>query len=58
MPKGKPRSRFDFTLNPMTGKSNGCEYENGTWCNLPKYQRCHHCIRCIDNTKACRVTSY
>ena len=58
MPKGKAKSRFDFTKNPKTGKENGCQYEKGTWCDLPKSKRCEDCIRCIDGSKACRVTAF
>ncbi len=52
MAKGKAKSRFNF--NDKTG----CEYENGTWCFLPKFKRCVDCIRCADGSKACRVTSF
>jgi len=57
MPKGKPKSKFVFDIDPKTGKEKGCEYENGTWCDLPKYKRCEHCIRLNDGSKACYVTS-
>jgi hypothetical protein len=57
MPKGKANSRFSFKTDPKTGKSKGCQYEDGTWCNLPKYKRCEHCIRCVDGSKACYVTA-
>lgn len=57
MPKGKAKSRFDFTIDEKTGKEKGCEYEDGTWCNLPKYKRCESCLRCIDGSKACEVTA-
>ncbi len=55
MPKGKAKSRFNFDKDQKTGKEIGCKYENGTWCDLPKYKRCEDCIRCIDGTKACYV---
>lgn len=50
MPKGKAKSRFDFDKKT-------CEYEDGSWCNLPKFKRCEHCMRCKDGSKACYVTS-
>jgi len=56
MPKGKANTRFDFNKNHKTGKEIGCEFENSTWCNLPKNKRCKHCIRCVDGRKACMVT--
>lgn len=50
MTKGKANTKFDF--NKKT-----CEYENGTWCDLPKYKRCEHVLRCKDGSKACGITS-
>lgn len=58
MPKGKAKSRFDFKKDHKTGKEKGCKYEDGTWCNLPKYKRCEHVIRCVDGSKACEVTAF
>lgn len=58
MPKGKAKSRYNFEKNPKTGKEIGCEYENGSWCNLPKFKRCEHCMRCVDGSKACYVTAF
>ena len=49
MPRGKAKSKYDF-------KKDYCEYEDGTWCNLPKYKRCEDVIRCEDGSKACYVT--
>lgn len=56
--KGKAKPRFNFGKDPKTGKSIGCQYENGSWCDLPKYKRCKHCIRVTDGTKACEVTAF
>jgi len=56
MPKGVAKSRFLFEKD-KNGKEKGCEYENGSWCKLPKCKRCEHCIRCIDGSKACQVTA-
>jgi len=50
MPRGVAKSRYDFDKDC-------CEYENGTWCSLPKFKRCEHCLRCIDGSKACEVTA-
>ncbi len=56
MPKGKAKSRFDFTIDPKTNKSKGCKYlVDGSWCDLPKYKRCKDCLRCVDGSKACYV---
>jgi hypothetical protein len=55
MPKGKAKSRFDFTINEQTTKEKGCEYEEDSWCNLPKFKRCADCIRVVDGSKACYV---
>lgn len=56
MPKGKTKSKFDFTIDRKTGQSKGCTYLfQGSWCNLPKYKRCEHCIRCVNGDKACQV---
>lgn len=51
MSKGKAKSKFDF-------ENNKCQYEDNTWCKLPKLKRCEDCIRLIDGSKACRVTSF
>lgn len=48
--KGKAKTKWDF-------KNNSCQFEDGTWCKLPKGKRCEHIIRCVDGSKACRVTS-
>ena len=48
--KGKANSKFDFVKET-------CQYEKGTWCNLPKGKRCEHVIRCKDGSKACQVTA-
>ncbi len=48
MKKGKLKSRYDFDKEY-------CEFEDQSWCNLPKYKRCKHCIRCKDGSKACEV---
>jgi hypothetical protein len=58
MPKGKAKTKFDFTIDPKTGKSKGCQYENGTWCKLPKHGRCENVIRCQNGDKACEVTAF
>jgi hypothetical protein len=58
MPQGKSKGRYNFSINKKTGKSIGCEFENGTWCNLLKYKRCKYCIRCDDGSKACEVTAF
>ena len=58
MPKGKAKGRFNFDKDEKTGKEKGCEYEDGSWCNLPKYKRCEYCIRCADGSKACCVTAF
>ncbi len=57
MAKGKAKSRFNFSINPKTGKSVGCENEKGTWSNLRKHKRCEHCMRCVDGSNACYVTA-
>jgi hypothetical protein len=57
MSKGKAKSRFNFDKDKK-GNEIGCEYEDGSWCNLPKYKRCEHCIRCVDGSKACQVTAF
>ena len=57
MPKGIAKSRFSFEKD-NNGKEKGCEYEDGSWCRLPKYKRCEHCIRCVDGSKACQVTAF
>jgi hypothetical protein len=48
MSKGKAKSKYDFKLNK-------CEFENQTWCNLPKHKKCEDCIRNTDGTKACNI---
>lgn len=58
MPKGKPKGRFNFKKDPKTGKEIGCKYEDGTWCNLPKFKRCEHVLRCVDGSKACEITAF
>lgn len=58
MPKGKAKSRFNFEIDEKTGKEIGCQYEKGTWCELPKYKRCEHCIRCVNGDKSCEVTAF
>lgn len=57
MPKGKAKSKYNFDIDPKTGKVIGCIYEKGTWCELPKGKRCEDCMRCIDGRKACYVTA-
>lgn len=54
--KRKAKSRYNFTKKK--GNEIGCKYENGTWCDLPKFKRCEDCIRCVDGSKACGVTSF
>lgn len=59
MPKGKAKSKFDFSIDLSTNKSRGCDFLiNGSWCNLPKYKRCKDCLRCVDGSKACNVVTY
>jgi len=48
MAKGKPKSRFNYNINPKTGKEYGCEYEEQGWCKLPKGKRCSDCLRSKD----------
>ena len=48
MSKGNAKSRYNF-------EKDYCEYENDSWCNLPKYKRCEHCLRLINGDKACYV---
>jgi len=55
MPKGKAKSRFNYNINPKTGKEIGCEYSDSSWCNLPKYKRCKDCLYVADGSKACYV---
>ena len=50
MPRGKAKGRWDF-------KAKYCTYEFNTWCNLPKYKRCEHCIRCKGSSNACGITA-
>ena len=57
MSKGKSKSRFNFNKD-SNGKTIGCSYENGSWCELPKYKRCEHCMRLADGGKACYVTAF
>jgi len=57
MPKGIASGRWGFALSDKEGKK-GCEYENGTRCDLPKFKRCIHCIRCVNGDKACGVTAF
>lgn len=45
MPKGKPKSKYDYTIDNKTGKEKGCEFETSGWCNIPKYKRCEDCLR-------------
>lgn len=56
MPRGKAKSRFNFNEDEKTGKLIGCEFENSTWCNLPKYKRCEDCMRLKGGGKACYIT--
>lgn len=35
-----------------------CEYEDHSWCNLPKYKRCKHCMYCKNGDKVCSVTAF
>jgi hypothetical protein len=49
--KREIKSRYNF-------EKETCEYESGTWCNLPKYKRCKDCIRCTNGDKACMVTAF
>jgi len=56
MPRGKAKSKFNFEIDEKTVDSIGCEFVvNGNWCDLPKFKRCEHCIRCIDGSKDCQV---
>ncbi len=49
MPKGKAKSRYDF-------EKKTCEFiHQESWCNLPKFKRCKHVIRCADGSKACYI---
>lgn len=48
MPKGKAKSKFNYETNTY-------KYSNNSWCKLPKYKRCEHCIRCENGDKACEV---
>lgn len=57
MTKGKAKGRFNFDINPKTGKEFGCKFEKSTWCYLPKYKRCEYCMRVVDGSKACYVTA-
>jgi len=59
MTKSKSKSKMIKVLKEgrWDFKNGGCEYEYRTWCNLPKYKRCKHCIRCVDGSKACEVTA-
>jgi hypothetical protein len=57
MPKGKAKRRFNFNKDMKSGKEVGCEFENGTWCKLPKGERCRDVIRLKDGNKACQVTA-
>ena len=52
------KSRYNFGVDPKTKDEIGCQYEDGTWCNLPKFKRCKHCMRCVDGSKACGVTAF
>lgn len=54
----KIKGRFNFEISKETGKEIGCEYENGSWCKLPKFKRCKYCIRVVDGSKACEVTAF
>ena len=45
---GKIKSKYDY-------EKEYCEYENQSWCELPKFKRCKDCIRNEDGTKACYV---
>lgn len=56
MPKGKAKTKYNF--NKTADIEKGCQYEDGTWCNLPKFKRCEHCIRCTNGNKACCVTAF
>ena len=56
MARGKPKGRYNFDKD-KNGKEIGCEYENGTWCDLPKFKRCKYCIRCANGDKACEVST-
>lgn len=55
MSKGKAKSRWNFNHKK---NEKGCKYENGTWCDLPKFKRCANIIRCSDGSKACEVTAF
>lgn len=50
--------RYNYEIDHKTGKEIGCEYEDGTRCDLPKYKRCENCIRYTDGAKACKVTAF
>ena len=49
--KTEPKSLYDFDKNE-------CKHEYYSWCHLPKYKRCKHCIRLRNGSKACKVTAY
>ena len=51
MPRGKAKGRWDFKIK-------WCTYKDRPRCNLPKYKRCEHCIRCKDGRKVCGVMAY
>jgi len=36
-------------------KTDSCEYEDGSWCKLPKFKHCKFCMRLTDGTKACEL---
>jgi hypothetical protein len=38
--------------NPET---ESCEFERGSWCDLPKYKHCKHCMRLPNGDKACEI---
>lgn len=48
MPKGKAKSKYNY-------ETDYCEYENQSWCELPKGMRCEDCIRLPDGSKACEA---
>jgi hypothetical protein len=48
MPKGKAKSKYNYEIDPKTGKEFGCEFEKSGWCHLPKGKRCDDCIRTKD----------
>jgi len=48
-----PPETVNNSKSRWNGRTNSCEYENSSWCNLPKFKRCERCMRCTDESKAC-----